>query len=52
MNVFPANGGEVLLDGSRLIIHKNRAWLSSRRKRIVPKKLVIDQLAYFAELKG
>lgn len=52
MNVFPANGGEVLLDGKPIDYHKIGLGYLPEERGLYPKKLVIDQLAYFAELKG
>ena len=52
MNVFPADGGEILIDG-KPIDHKSIGigYLPEERG-LYPKKLIIDQLVYFAELKG
>ncbi len=52
MNVFPADGGEMLIDG-KPIDHKSIGigYLPEERG-LYPKKLIIDQLVYFAELKG
>ena len=52
MNVFPANHGEVLID-SRPISYKNIGigYLPEERG-LYPKKPILDQLIYFAELKG
>ena len=52
MNVFPANGGEVLLDGKPIDYNKIGLGYLPEERGLYPKKLVIDQLAYFAELKG
>ena len=52
MNVFPANGGEVLLDGKPIDYHKIGLGYLPEERGLYPKKPVIDQLAYFAELKG
>ena len=51
MNVFPANGGEVLLDGKPIDYNKIGLGYLPEERGLYPKKLVIDQLAYFAELK-
>ncbi len=52
MNVFPADSGEILIDG-KPIDHKSIGigYLPEERG-LYPKKLIIDQLVYFAELKG
>lgn len=52
MNVFPANGGEVLLNGKPIDYNKIGLGYLPEERGLYPKKLVIDQLAYFAELKG
>ena len=52
MNVFPANGGEVLLDGKPIDYNKIGLGYLPEERGLYPKKTVIDQLAYFAELKG
>ncbi|MBQ1410159.1 MAG: ATP-binding cassette domain-containing protein [Oscillospiraceae bacterium] len=52
MNVFPANGGEVLMDGKPLDYGKTGIGYLPEERGLYPKKRVIDQLVYFAELKG
>ena len=52
MNVFPANGGEVLLDGSPIDYNKIGIGYLPEERGLYPKKMIIDQLVYFAELKG
>lgn len=52
MNVFPANGGEVLIDGRAIDYNKIGLGYLPEERGLYPKKLIIDQLAYFAELKG
>ena len=52
MNVFPANSGEVLLDGKPIDYNKIGLGYLPEERGLYPKKPVIDQLAYFAELKG
>ena len=52
MNVFSANGGEVLLDGKPIDYNKIGLGYLPEERGLYPKKPVIDQLAYFAELKG
>ena len=52
MNVFPANGGEVLIDGKPIDYNKIGIGYLPEERGLYPKKLIIDQLVYFAELKG
>ena len=52
MNVFPANGGEVLVDGKPINYDKIGIGYLPEERGLYPKKLIIDQLVYFAELKG
>ena len=52
MNVFPANSGEVLIDGNPIDYEKIGIGYLPEERGLYPKKLIIDQLVYFAELKG
>lgn len=52
MNVFPADAGEVLTDGKPIDYDKIRLGYLPEERGLYPKKLIIDQLVYFAELKG
>ena len=52
MNVFPANGGEVLIDGVPIDYDKIGIGYLPEERGLYPKKIIIDQLVYFAELKG
>lgn len=52
MDVFPANGGEVLLDGKSIDYNKIGIGYLPEERGLYPKKKIIDQLVYFAELKG
>jgi len=52
MNVFPTNGGEVLIDGNPIDYDKIGIGYLPEERGLYPKKLIIDQLVYFAELKG
>ena len=52
MNVFPANGGEVLIDGKPIDYDKIGIGYLPEERGLYPKKVIIDQLVYFAELKG
>lgn len=52
MDVFPANGGEVFIDGEPIDYDKTGFGYLPEERGLYPKKLIIDQLVYFAELKG
>ena len=52
MGVFPAEGGTILLDGKPIDYeHVSIGYLPEERG-LYPKKKILDQLVYFAELKG
>ena len=52
MNVFPANSGKVLIDGKPIDYDKIGIGYLPEERGLYPKKIIIDQLVYFAELKG
>ena len=52
MGVFPANGGDVLVDGKPINYDKVGIGYLPEERGLYPKKIIIDQLVYFAELKG
>ena len=52
MNVFPANNGEVLIDGQPIDYDKIGIGYLPEERGLYPKKKIIEQLKYFAELKG
>ena len=52
MDVFPANSGEVLFDGKPIDYNKVQFGYLPEERGLYPKKKIIDQLVYFAELKG
>lgn len=52
MNVFPANSGEVLFDGQPIDYNKVKLGYLPEERGLYPKKKIIDQLTFFAELKG
>ena len=52
MDVFPANSGEVLIDGQPIDYNKVGIGYLPEERGLYPKKVIIDQLTYFAELKG
>ena len=52
MDVFPADGGQVLIDGKPVDYNQVGIGYLPEERGLYPKKLIIDQLTYFAELKG
>ncbi len=52
MDVFPADQGSILMDGKPIDYRRIQLGYLPEERGLYPKKLVIDQLAYFAELKG
>lgn len=52
MNVFPADNGEVLVDGKPIDYDKIGFGYLPEERGLYPKKLIIEQLVYFAQLKG
>lgn len=52
MNVFPADAGEVLTDGKPIDYNKVGIGYLPEERGLYPKKIIVDQLIYFAELKG
>ena len=52
MDVFPADGGEVLIDGKPINYSKTSIGYLPEERGLYPKKKIIDQLVYFAALKG
>jgi ABC-2 type transport system ATP-binding protein len=52
MNVFPANSGEVLIDGNPIDYNKISFGYLPEERGLYPKKLIIEQLVYFGILKG
>ena len=52
MDVFPANSGEVLIDGQPIDYNKIGIGYLPEERGLYPKKIIVDQLTYFAELKG
>lgn len=52
MNVFPENSGEILLDGKPIDYSKVGFGYLPEERGLYAKKRIIDQLVYFAELKG
>ena len=52
MNVFPADGGKVLVDGEPIDYNRIKIGYLPEERGLYPKKKIIDQLVYFAELLG
>ena len=52
MDVFPANRGDVLVDGKPIDYNEIGIGYLPEERGLYPKKIIIDQLVYFAELKG
>ncbi|MDE5669918.1 MAG: ATP-binding cassette domain-containing protein [Eubacterium sp.] len=52
MNVFSANSGEILFDGKPIDYNSVKFGYLPEERGLYPKKKIIDQLVYFAELKG
>ena len=52
MDVFSANSGEVLFDGKPIDYGKVQFGYLPEERGLYPKKKIMDQLVYFAELKG
>ena len=52
MDVFAPESGEVLIDGKPVNYDKNRIGYLPEERGLYPKKKIIDQLVYFAELNG
>ncbi len=52
MHVFPANQGEVVIDGQPIDYDKVSIGYLPEERGLYPKKRIMDQLTYFAELKG
>ncbi|MCM1545059.1 MAG: ATP-binding cassette domain-containing protein [Ruminococcus sp.] len=52
MNVFPQNSGEILFNGKPIDYDKVQFGYLPEERGLYPKKKIIDQLVYFAQLKG
>ena len=52
MNVFPADKGEITIDGKKLDYNKITFGYLPEERGLYPKKKIISQLTYFSELKG
>lgn len=52
MDIFRANEGEVLLDGKKFDPSRNQVGYLPEERGMYPKKTVIEQMVYFARLRG
>ena len=52
MGVFPPDAGDVLLEGSPLNVNQIGMGYLPEERGLYPKKKILDQLIYFAQLKG
>lgn len=52
MDIFHANEGEILLDGKPFEPSRNQVGYLPEERGMYPKKTVIEQMAYFARLRG
>lgn len=52
MQLFPPNSGEVLIDGKPLSIREINVGYMPEERGLYPKKKIMEQLIYFAQLKG
>ena len=52
LNVFPADSGEILVDGRAIDYKKVRIGYLPEERGLYPKKVVLDQLIYLAQLKS
>ena len=52
MDIFHADEGEVLLDGRKFEASKNQVGYLPEERGMYPKKTVIEQMVYFAQLRG
>lgn len=52
MDVFPADSGQILVDGKPINYKEIDFGYLPEERGLYPKKVIVDQLAYFAELKG
>lgn len=52
MGIFPADSGEILLDGKPINRNKLKIGYLPEERGLYPKKIIIEQLVYLAELRG
>ncbi len=52
MGIFPADSGEILLDGKAIDRSKLKIGYLPEERGLYPKKIIMEQLVYLAELRG
>lgn len=52
MDLFRANSGEILLDGEEFLVKDHQIGYLPEERGLYPKTKVLDQLVYFAQLRG
>lgn len=52
MGIFPADSGEILLDGKPINRNKLKIGYLPEERGLYPKKIIMEQIVYLAELKG
>lgn len=52
MDVFHANSGEILLDGRKFVPSRHQIGYLPEERGLYPKRTVIDQMIYLAQLRG
>lgn len=52
MDLFRANGGEILLDGEAFVAKNQKIGYLPEERGLYPKKKVLEQLIYFGQLRG
>lgn len=52
MDVFHANSGEILMDGKKFVPSKFQIGYLPEERGLYPKRTVMDQMVYLAQLKG
>lgn len=52
MDVFHANGGEILIDGKKFVPSKHQIGYLPEERGLYPKRTVIDQMVFLAALRG
>ena len=52
MDVFHANSGEILMDGSRFVPARHQIGYLPEERGLYPKRKVIDQMIFLATLRG
>lgn len=52
MDVFHADSGEILFDGAKFVPSKHQIGYLPEERGLYPKRTIIDQMVYLAELRG